>query len=159
MQRHTRRTWQTCGGAVLLALSVFGVYYGAKASLAQYAYYRAKYGDARGDVDSIARLCEQAHRLYPHNYRFCAWTAASAWKARGTGDTPERVATADNWCAVGLAVNPLHRPLRLLRARLLQRQAPGEAAAYWARYVEWHFWEPANHAILAELHASPRCDL
>ncbi len=151
------RTWQTCGGALLVVLGMFGSHYAWRASRAHWLYYQAKYGSARDDVSAVLRAMEKAHRLYPHNYRFCTWTAEQAFHARKQAEGEERdrlLRAAENWTHVGLALNRFSGPLQLRKARLLERHDPAAAAAGWARYVGWHFWEPYNHAVLVDLYAS-----
>jgi hypothetical protein len=151
------RTWQTCGGALLVALGIFGAHYAWRASRAHLLYYHAKHGAGREDLPTILRSIEKAHRLYPHNYRFCTWAAEQAFHSRSEvrGEEREgRCRAAENWTDVGLGLNRFSGPLQLLKARLLARRDPAAAAAGWARYVNWHFWEPYNHAVLVDLYAS-----
>ncbi|MBL7077531.1 MAG: hypothetical protein ISS31_08665 [Kiritimatiellae bacterium] len=150
-------TWQTCGGALLVALGIFGAYYASRASRAYRLYHHAKYGDAREDLPAVLRSIEKAHRLYPHNYRFCTWAAEQAYKNRNKvrgEDRERRCRAAENWTDVGLSLNHFSGPLHLLKARLLERRDPVAAVASWTKYVNWHFWEPYNHAVLVDLHAS-----
>ena len=146
------------GLACLLALlAAGGVWHGVRAGLAQALYYRAKYGAVRHDRAEVFRLCETAHRLYPHNYYFCIWTAEMAYYARpGAGPEDDRflLSVASRWCDAGLRLNPYKSQLRMLKARLLALSSPADGARYWERYVDWHFWEPAHHAALAEFRAA-----
>ncbi len=157
MSLRKSRTWQTCGGALLVALGIFGAHYAWRASRASWIYYRAKYGTNSDDLQLTLRSIEKAHRLYPHNYRFCTWVAERAFLSRSNlrGEARERRnRAAENWTHVGLALNRFSGPLNLLKARLLQRHDPAAAATHWAGYVSWHFWEPYNHAVLVDLYAS-----
>ncbi|NQU40440.1 MAG: hypothetical protein HQ523_10845 [Lentisphaerae bacterium] len=157
MKPDPAKTWQTCGGAFLVAIGIFGCFYSARASRAHLLYQDAKYGVRREDVPAVLRACETAHRIYPHNYNFCAWAAEQAYHSRNTvhGEArARRLRAAESWCDVGLALNPFKSQLHLLKARLLEPLHPRAAAAHWARYVEWHFWEPYNHAVLVDLYAS-----
>jgi hypothetical protein len=157
MKSKSGTTWQTCGGALLVALGIFGAQYGLRASQAHRLYKHAKYGDGAEDLPRVLRAIEKAHRLYPHNYRFCAFAAERAYQERNTkhGEERERLCrAARNWTDVGLALNRFSGPMQLLHARLLAREAPAAAAASWAKYVQWHFWEPYNHAVLVDLYAS-----
>ncbi len=150
-------TWRTCGGALLITLGIFGAHYAWRASCAHWLYHYAKFGGGRDDLPSILRSIEKGHRLYPHNYRFCTWAAEQAFYGRSEvrGEQRDRrCRAAENWTDVGLALNHFSGPLHFLKARLLERRDPAAAAASWARYVKWHFWEPYNHAVLVDLYAS-----
>lgn len=141
-------------GLLLASLSIVGVVHGVRAALAQALYGRAKYGDWKEQPERILEACERADALYPWNYYFCAWAAERAFYADDRGDTRvDRRAAAARWCERGLALNPYAMELRLLDARLAEARSPAEAARKWAGYVDWHFWEPYNHAILVELYA------
>ena len=85
------KTWQTCGGALLVAIGIFGCYYGARASRAHLLYRAAKHGEIREDVPAVLRACEVAHRIYPHNYYFCIWAAEKAYHSRREVDGEDRV--------------------------------------------------------------------
>jgi hypothetical protein len=157
MQPTPGKTWQTCGGALLVAVGIFGAHYGWSATRAHWLYRDAKYGSQRDDVPAILRACEAAHRLYPHNYFFCIWAAEQAYHSRNEvygEDRERRCRAAENWCNVGLSQNHYKSQFQLLKARLLERRDPASAASHWARYVDWHFWEPYNHAVLVDLYAS-----
>jgi len=84
------------------------------------------------------------------------WTADTAYDtafdAGGRADD-ERLSIARRWCEIGLELNPFRRPLRVLKTGLLARDSLRDAIDYWERYVDWHFWDPGNHALLAELYA------
>ncbi len=156
MKSRRGTTWQTCSGALLVALGVFCTHYAWRASRAMHLYHDAKYGAGAQSVSSVLRAVEQAHRLYPHNYRFCLWAAQQAYQgaADAEGEARDQLfRAAENWSGVGLGMNRFNGPLQLLKARLLQRSDPAAAAESWARYVKWHFWEPYNHAVLVDLYA------
>ena len=38
-------------------------------------------------------------------------------------------------------------------AQFLWEKSPEEGRAYWETYVEWDFWSPYAHAVLAEMYA------
>ena len=156
MEPKPGRTWQTCGGALLAAIGIFGAVYACRASRAHWLYYGAKYGAHRDDVNAVLGACEAAHRLYPHNYYLCMWAAEQAYRGRKGLDgeaRARRLRAATNWCDAGLALNSRTFKLYYLKAKLMARSDPAAAAAYWARYVDWHFWEPRNHALLVDLYA------
>jgi hypothetical protein len=157
MSRALRRTIALGCGVCLAVLTAAGLVYALRVAWAQRLYHEAKYGAACADIRQTLRLCEAAHRLYPHNYLFCLWTAERAYTAAlATADAASSVRlmnAARDWCAMGLAINRYNGPLHLLQARLLERTSPAQAAACWAPYVEWQFWEPYNHAVLADFYA------
>jgi hypothetical protein len=142
---------QAAAGILLLALSLAGAVHGARAALAQAIYFDARYGASKTFPDGILRRYRQAHALYPSNYRFSAWAGETAAAEIRAGDGGWAVATARRCCDAGLDANPFHGPLRLLRARLLDRESPIEAVRYWERYVDWQYWSPQNHAVLVDL--------
>lgn len=155
MRSNRRTTWKTCGGTLLVVLGLYGTHYGLRATRAYWLYHHAKYGAGQERLPVIMRAIEQAHRFYPHNYRFCTWAAQRAYEARPGRDGEERerlTRASENWTDVGLALNRYSGPLHLLKARLIQSRDPAAAAAWWARYLEWHFWEPYNHAVLFDLY-------
>lgn len=144
-------------GVVLLAVSFYGVVHAARASLAHAMYHQAQYGSARDNPTGIFRRCENAYRLYPYNYYFCIWTAEKAYYTRfdvGKEGTERRLRIARRWCDAGLELNFYKSQLRLLKTRLLERNSVADAIKYWEEYVEWQFWEPYNHAVLVEMHAT-----
>ncbi|MDP6491676.1 MAG: hypothetical protein QGH42_13780 [Kiritimatiellia bacterium] len=150
-------TIQTCAGALLIVLGAYCSHYAWRAARAHWIYKSAKYGPTQDDLSVALRSIERAHRLYPHNYRFCIWAAEQAYTRRsevGGTERQRRYRAAENWTDVGLALNPFSGPLQLVKARLLQKRDPAAAATGWAKYVEWHFWEPYNHAVLVDLYAS-----
>jgi hypothetical protein len=147
------KTARICAGVVLAVLAGYGVFYSACSALAYRWYHHAKYGASARDPNAIFRLCEAAHRLYPHNYYFSAWTAEQAYHGRANVTAVEaqrRLGIARYWCSIGLAENRFNSQLRLLKARLLQSESPAKAAEYWQTYVQWQFWDPYNHAVLVE---------
>lgn len=145
-----------CAGLLLLTLSLCGVVHGTRASLAQAMYHQAKYGSANNDTERIINRCENAHGLYPYNYYFCIWTAEKAYYAGLNSDgtnARRHTAAVRAWCDRGLALNFHKSQLRLLKTRLLENESLAAAIKYWEEYVDWHFWEPYNHAVLAEMYA------
>jgi hypothetical protein len=142
--------------ALFLAAAALGyTVYGVRAGIAQALYFKAKYGSDRDRFPLIAARCESAWRLYPFNYYFAMWTAEKAYYGR-EADTLDSamVQSAARWCDAGLKLNPYRSSLRLLKMRLLRMQSLNQAISYWEAYVDWDFWNPYNHAVLAELYAS-----
>ena len=139
-----------------MAASLFGLFHGVRAGLAQVLYCRAKFGPLRRHPPAVFRRLAAAHRLYPFNYRFCAFAAQKAYHSRDKGneewvDPP--MSTARRWCDVGLALNHTDTPLRLLKVSLLEEQSAAKAAAFLEEYVDWDFWDPYYHAELVRLYA------
>ena len=152
MREASLRIFAGIAAAALLA----GVVYGMRAAVAHALYYQAKYGAVREHPEAVVRRCAAADNLYSRNYYACETAAKAAYSAyAGGGRGADRwFPVAGSWCAEGLALNPYRGPLRLLKAFLLAEQSPAEAVDYWSEYVEWNFWVPHNHAILAELQAA-----
>ena len=143
-------------GVFLLVISAAGVYHGARAALAQSTYFIAKYGSARNNTRGILRRCETASRLYPYNYNFCVWAAETAFNDSVAREKSNTSGTADDaayWCDRGLKLNFYNGQLRRLKTCILRENSLGEALNFWEDYVDWHFWDPYNHAVLVELYA------
>lgn len=145
-------------GVLLLAVAALGVWHSARASLSYMVYHHAKFTPPReyDRPETVARRCKDAHRFYPYNYYLCIWIAEKCWYARYDIDGSEsagRVELAREWCDRGLALNTRKSQLRLLKTRLLAKRSIREAIDQWRDYVDWHFWEPHNHAVLVELYA------
>jgi hypothetical protein len=145
-------------GVVLLLVGLSGAVWGARAALAQFMYCQSKFGRLRHDPDLVFALCKRASRLYPIDYYFCMWTAEKAYYSslepglhRLWRDGRRQVAR--EWCERGLKLNFYKSPLRLLNTRLLAEDSLEDAIDYWHGFVEWQFWNPYNHAVMAELHA------
>lgn len=145
-------------GPLFLVASLVGVLHGVCAGVAQGLYYESRHGRFRGNTERIIYACEKADRLYPWNYLFCSAATDSAFlKADVTKGAVSKslLLTAGKWCDVGLALNPYSRDLNLRKAGLM---GAGEgnalkAAEYWARYTDWHYWNPENHCILGRMYA------
>ena len=151
-----QRRLQLSLGIVLFILSASGFLYACRVTRAQVLYREAKYGAPSASPQETLELCEQSHRLYRRGYYLCIWAAETAYLNRNGpdgGELRERVAVARRWCDRGLMLNPYDAQLRELKARLLARDSVAAAAAYWERHVDWNFWDPWNHAVLAELYA------
>ena len=145
-----------CVGLAMLAVSLGGIIYGTRACMAHREYFVAKFGRDILSTEAIAERCERAHRLYPFNYYFAQWTAEQAYFGRDSAesDSAARLRIAACWCERGLALNRYKSPLRMLKTNLLRRDSVKAAVAYWEEYVEWNFWNPHNHAVLAELYSA-----
>jgi hypothetical protein len=139
--------------SLLMLLSAFGVVWSARVAAAQVLYHHAKFTPAAGDADGVLSYCAGAWRLYPFNYRFCELAAHVAYYAAGPGTADERSRMSRMWCLRGLGLNRHPRPMRWLMTQFLWRESPVRAIAYWKEYVDWDFWSPYAHAVLAEMHA------
>ena len=147
-----------CCGVLLLLLSCAGLWHSARAGLSYLVYHHVKFTPPReyDRPESAAMRCEAAHRFYPYNYYMCIWIAEKCWYERYDVDGSEsaaRVSLARRWCDSGVDLNRRKSQLRLLKTRLLARDSVRDAIAQWKDYVDWHFWEPYNHAVLVELYA------
>jgi len=143
-------------GILLLALSVYGIFHASRVVLAQNLYSRAKYGTPSVASQTILDLCGKASRLYGHNYYVCILAAEAAYYEgliTTAGDASKHITEAQKWCDKGLELNCYRMPLRRLKAFLLARTSPADAAHYWEKFVDWQYWEPSNHALLVELYA------
>lgn len=149
-------------GPLVLLISFAGILHGIRAGAAQYLYYEARYGTLQDRKDSTERIletCEKAHRLYPWNYLFCAVATDAAFlKADSSMDAASRsrfLTAAGKWCDYGLALNPYNRDLNLRKAGLIGAVGDNsaKAAAHWAGYTDWHYWNPVNHCILGKMYA------
>jgi len=140
---------------LLLGLALGHAVYGARAATAQWTYFASKYGRQPRAVRELLAAARRAHRWYPHNYYFAILAAERAHAEAAACAPPDEELwrQARFWCERGLAQNPWRSSLRWLKTRLLWREAPAEAIRYWEQFTDWNFWEPWNHAVLAELYA------
>jgi hypothetical protein len=144
-------------GGILLLVSLAGIVHGCRACLAFVLYFQSKYGAANDSISGILRRNETAHGLYPFNTYSCSWTARKAYAAARGLSGRERdamLAAARLWCERGLTRNRYKRELQVLKTELLKDKSPAEALKIWEPYVEWNFWNPANHVLLVELYAA-----
>jgi predicted Zn-dependent protease len=138
---------------ILLLISGFTLFRSLHASAAQILYHEAKYNTGNKSVRDILRLCEQSHRYYPHNYYFSIWASKAAWYLPAVaGYEARQKESAEYWCDVGLRQNKYNNELRLLKTWILAEESPSMAASYLREYVEWDFWNPYFHSVLAELY-------
>lgn len=143
-------------GTVFLVLSLAGVIHATRASIAARLSRNAQLATPPVEVGQVLEWCRRAYALYPWNYYFSIFTAEAAYYQadRVRGDArEERLRQARVWCDRGLVQNKYKSQLRRLKTRFLWEESPAQAIAYWAAYTDWHFWEPYNHATLAELYA------
>ena len=143
-------------GTVFLALSLAGLIHSMAAAWASRLSYRAQMANPPLEVEQVLAMCHRAYVLYPWNYYFSIFAAEAAFyqadKVQGEARTA-RLAQSKLWCERGLIQNPYKSQLRRLQTRFLWEDSPAEAIVYWAAYTDWQFWEPYNHATLAELYA------
>jgi len=153
-----RRMLQRGAGLLLIVCSLPGLIHGVRAGLAQHLYWRVKHGPDRNDAGEILRVGSRAHAIYPYNYNLCLWTAERALSMANAAPAgpprEEAYELVSRWCETGLALNPYPRRLRFIKMHLLHRTSVAAALRYWEEYVDWHFWEPYNHAVLVELYAA-----
>jgi hypothetical protein len=143
-------------GVGLLAIAVLGLVHGTRAALAQIWYRQAKYGAASGEAEQILGLCRRAFVWYRWNYYFSIEAAERAYAAAEAGTATNREALlcqSQFWCERGLIQNRWKSQLRRLKVRFLWETSPSEAIRFWEAHTQWQFWDPYNHAVLAELHA------
>lgn len=131
-----------------------GVMHSVKACFSAWDYYRAHYVSGAAGPDDILRMCERAYRRYPANHWLCLWAADVAFHDRGAGPGKHwesRLDETEIWTVRGLRLNPYDARLRQMKARLMVRRSPAEAAAYWREYLDWSFWSPEHHLVMLEL--------
>lgn len=142
-------------GILLLLGATAGVVRAACGAAAAYDYFVAVHGSVRPVPGTVMDLFRKAYRWYPGNYYFSIAAAELAYRKSEEGGT-NAVAwreLSSLWCERGLAQNRHKSQLVRLRTRLLWPDAPAQAMECWAAYTDWNYWEPYNHAVLAELHA------
>jgi hypothetical protein len=145
-----------CIGLILLVVSALGIVHGVRTAVGQWLYRGAKYGPAREDPERVFEMLEIARGLDPRNYYACVFAEETAFHASVDENGRPRedlLRICRRWCERGLALNRYNRSLRLRWAGLLARKDIHGAIAYMREYVDWFFWHPHNHAVLAELYA------
>lgn len=142
-------------GLLILALALYGILHGVRASVAAQLSRDALYGPSSNNVEYVLSRCQRVFKLYPRNYLLSIHAAELAYyKAAEEPDLyAERRRQSLLWCDRGLMQNPYKIQLRRLKTRFLWEKSPAEAIAYWDAYTDWQYWEPFNHATRAELHA------
>lgn len=156
--RTTVRTVCALLGACLMTGSVALAWHGLRASVASQKYHAAKYGDAKGDVDTVLKLGEEAWTRYRWNYHFCILAAEAAHHAAENTTNLQSSAHMKDaerlWCERGLVLNRHKSQLRILKARSLSETSPLDAARYWEAFVDWDYWDPYHHRVLVEFYAA-----
>lgn len=145
-------------GIALVVLALGGLVRSTRAFLSHAGYHRLRYGRSPElDVNEVARACERLFRLYPYSHYLCIFVAERACFGPGgqriDALDDRRAAIGGQWCDRGLKINPHSRRLRYIKTRLLERDSAKKALAYWLSFVDWQYWDPSNHAVLAELYA------
>lgn len=143
-------------GLLVLALALYGIRHGVRASVAAQLAREARYGSASTHVEYVLDQCQRAFKLYPWNYYFSIHAAELAYYTaeQVTGELRTgRLRQSALWCERGLMQNPYRSQLRRLRTRFLWEKSPAEAIAYWEAHTRWQYWEPYNHETLAGLYA------
>ena len=143
-------------GLMVLLLSVTGVVHSLRATIAFGLSRRAQLEQPAPGVDQILAWCRQAYAHYPWNYYFSIFAAETAYyradEVWGEART-DRLRQSKIWCERGLVQNRYKSQLVRLKTRFLWEESPSSAIEYWKAYTQWQFWEPYNHATLAELYA------
>lgn len=142
-------------GVAIFVAGLAGVVWSVRAGTAHIVYRVAKRQTTEGGLDGMLRLCGRAQSLYPWNYYVCIRAAEASYYGSGeprSAQWKERIQVSRAWCERGLRQNPWKSQLRRLKARLLWLESPRAAVDYWSAYVDWHYWEPHNHAVLAEMY-------
>ena len=141
-------------GVFLLTLGFLGLLHAARAAASAWDYYRAHYAAGAATPDEVLRICERAYRQYPANHWLCLWATDVAFHDRDSGSKEHWLRCLDDaerWTGRGLRQNGYDARLREMKARLMVRRRPEEAAAYWRAYLDWAFWSPQNHFVMIEL--------
>lgn len=142
-------------GAVAVLLALWWLPRCVRAERASLLHREACCGPSSNDVSAVLALAERAYALDRANYHFWALAAGDAWDALPrTGDA--KMADmyrkrAREWTGRALEENPWHPKSRVMWAAMLAESDPAQALRYWRECVEWQYWEPFNHAFLAEL--------
>lgn len=154
---HKPRSDRTVGAVIAvcsLPVMLFLTVHAAVMARSQSLYYDAKYGSLRNDDPSALAALDAAHDLNAANYNVCEHAARRAWDFANltTGVTQTVLREqARLWCDRALTMNPYQRSMRWMHAQQLARENAGLGLAAWQAYVEWEFWRPENHLILADM--------
>ncbi len=138
------------------AIGLLGAISSVRFAVSSLFYRQARFVRHAGGGDYLARaskLAQTAYKMDEWNHPFWSWLSDGLVTAYGTSGDPDILAGAALWSKRGLAANSYGWRLSVTRAKVLAETSPDEAVRFWERYVEWHYWEPFNHAYLAELHA------
>jgi len=143
-------------GLLLVAFGVVGIAHSLRNERVACLYHESRFGHSSADFGRVCLLAEQAYAISPVHHLFWTWVAERARDMRKDAMGPTRAgltAEMGRWCDRGLSANPWSPPLRLIRAGLLSEQDLRAAIRWWEPCVDWQYWEPLNHAVLAELYA------
>lgn len=141
-------------GVLLIAVGCIGSLHASRAAISAWDYYRAHYAAGAAEPEAVLRICERAYRNYPSNHWLCLWAADVAFQDRDSGSEEHWRRCLDEtelWAMRGLRCNPYDARLRQMKARLMVRRGPSEAAAYWRSYLDWSFWSPEHHFVMLQL--------
>ena len=150
------RLFTALASAALACLAAAGAVHGVRAAGAFADYHRAKWGSGKDRPELALDLCARARSQYPWNYRACEFAADTALDTAGQRRGEEQdlwLERAEEWSEDGLRLNPYDGDLRLVKTRVLETASLREALDYWKTYVDWEYWDPFNHAVLADLYA------
>lgn len=145
----------TCG-CLLSVAGVCGIFYGARAGLAQMLYFNVRYGSRTDCVETLLSAAERAQQLYPHNFYLPFLAADRGLEAAWNADCPnlgERyLRAAAYWSKQGLRINPYRQEINLIQARVLEAEGdPDAAIAWWLDFAHEMYWNPDHHARTVEL--------
>jgi hypothetical protein len=141
-------------GVALIAAGVLGFLHSARAAVASWDYYRARYAAGAARPDEVLRICERAYRRYPANHWLSQWAMDVAFADRNSGSREQWQACIEEaalWTGRGLRQNRYDGRLRQMSARLMSRRSPEAAVDYWREYLDWAFWSPEHHYVMIEL--------
>ena len=150
-----RFDWRRITGAIFFAATLAGAVYAARAAVGQAAYHDLL--SATDDLPRFRQLAKTGWAYYPFNYRLCLATARKLYDSARALPEGERAALMDEarfWCEQGLGLDPYVRDLRWLKSQFLWTESPPRAIEYWERCVDWDFWFPFNHAVLADMYTA-----
>jgi hypothetical protein len=156
MNGATRATSAALGLAVMV-VGCACFFHSCSAMRAHAMDWRERISAGTATPEEAIPVCARAHKLYPFNYRICEWAAILAYDAVATCPYDQRpwfLQQSEAWCDIALEQNPFSGSLRRLKARFLERDNPLSAAEYWIDYLNWVYWNEANHYVLVELYAA-----
>jgi hypothetical protein len=149
------RSGRVVGGILVTLVALWAMHGAIQATRGERLYQRVKFGSLKlADVPQRAQVLEQAFALRPTHYNLCTLAAEMQWHDRLH---PQRgssaLARCQVWTQRGLSLNTRMPQLRIQHARLLAESDPLAAATYWADYVDDHYWNPYNQAVLCDFYA------
>lgn len=138
-------------GVYLICFGLLAGIWSVRAALASRSYARIIL--ERPDVETELRLARQSLRGYSRQYALCIRAAETAFQAAERAPDKEEAERfyreSAYWVDRGFNLNPWLMELHYLKARLAARKSADAAVEIWAKYVEWHFWDPGNLENLA----------